>query len=159
MENCFLYDIATGHVLCAGKNLTQNLKNKTIDAASSIVSTNQQVRTALLKIQRACGQRFDLVAEGRDVGSIVFPDAALKFFLTASVPIRAQRWRADQEKKGNQFSLDEATNIISERDKRDSERSVAPLVKPEGAALIDNSKLNLQATVEHMIDFLRKKRA
>lgn len=145
----FVYD-ASGRILFDGQDLTPYLKKSDMDIAASIVSTNKTVRQALLAIQRACGKKLDLVVEGRDVGSVVFPEAQAKFFLTASVPVRARRWQDDQEKKGNRFSLDEAIEKITARDRRDMERDVAPLIKPHDAIEIDNSTIDLQKTVELM---------
>lgn len=151
----YTYD-NSGKILFDGQDLTPFLKTSEIDSASSIVSTNQNVRNALLKIQRLCGKKFDLVAEGRDVGSVVFPDADVKFFLTASTELRAQRWQQDQKKKGNEFSLDEAIEIINTRDQRDSSREVAPLVKPKDAFVIDNSEMSLEETLQKMVNFIKQ---
>lgn len=156
--NCdrFVYD-ASGRILFDGQNLTPFLKNSEMDSAASILSTNKTVRQALLAVQRSCGKKLDLVVEGRDVGSVVFPEAQVKFFLTASIPVRARRWQADQEKMGNRFSLDEAIEKISARDKRDMERDVAPLIKPHDAIEVDNSTVDLQETVELMKEFIIRK--
>jgi len=156
----FFYDCdasCSGRILFDGQDVTSRLKNVHIDAAASILSTNKVVRQALLQVQRLCGQKCDLVAEGRDVGSVVFPNADAKFFLTASVLVRAQRWQADQKKKGNSVSLDEAINVISVRDERDSNREVAPLIKPHGAIVVDNSDCDIEKTLEIIEQNLQKK--
>ena len=147
-----------GRVFFDGIDLTPFLKTSRIDAAASILSANQMVRTALLVIQRACGAIADIVTEGRDVGSVVFPHADVKFFLTADTSVRAERWKEHQKKKGNVFSLSEAIDNITARDKRDSERVCAPLIQPEGAILVDNSKLNLQETLDLMMKLIKKAR-
>jgi len=132
--------------------ITPFLKGSDIDEASSLLSAHPLVRKALLAMQHSFAQTFDLVAEGRDVGSVVFPNADHKFFLTASVEVRAKRWQADQKKKGNNFSLDEAVEKITERDTRDQNRKIAPLVKPEGATVIDNSALSFQQTLDRFTE-------
>ncbi|MCK5632854.1 (d)CMP kinase [bacterium] len=144
-------------ILFNGENITPFLKNSQIDRAASILSTNKLFRLELLKLQQTFTDKFDCVAEGRDVGSVVFPKAKFKFFLTAAVEIRAQRWKNDQEKKGNSFSLAEAIVIINERDTRDRNREVAPLVKPEGAFVIDNSDLTLQKTLDTIKNFIKNR--
>jgi len=145
-----------GKVFFDGTDLTPFLKTSCIDAAASILSMNRLVREALLRIGRACGATVDLVAEGRDVGSVVFPHAEVKFFLTADTSVRAERWKTQQEKKGNRFSLSEAIDNITARDKRDRERACAPLIKADDAILIDNSGLDLQETLAAMMRFIRK---
>jgi len=136
------------------KEITSFLKGSEIDEASSILSVNPLVRSALLTMQQAFGKKFDLVAEGRDVGSVVFPDADYRFFLTASVEVRAKRWEADQRKKGNNFSLDQAIEKITERDQRDRNRKIAPLVQPIGAIVIDNSELDFQQTLQRFAEVI-----
>lgn len=152
--NRFVYNYDAEHgekIFFDGNDITPFLKDSSIDALSSILSADKSVRGALLKIQRAFGKKLDLIVEGRDVGSVVFPDADFKFFLTASVQVRAKRWQLDQAKKGASFSLHEAIEKISERDERDRRRKIAPLVKPSGAIVIDNSDLDFQATLKRFI--------
>ena len=140
-------------------NVTSHLKSSGVDAAASILSTNGRVRTELLRVQRACAEKFDLVAEGRDVGSVVFPNADVKFFLTACVSVRAQRWRSDQKKRsGIDFSLDKAIQTITKRDERDRTRTIAPLICPKDAFVLDNSDLDLDGTLAKMVDVIQKKR-
>ncbi len=142
-----------------GCDLTPLLKTRDMDEPASIVSTNRDVRKMLLEIQRMCAEKHDIVAEGRDVGSVVFPQASCKFFLTASVGVRADRWKADRLRKRSTISRAQAIAIITERDKRDREREVAPLIKPADAVEIDNSDLNLSQTVQWMQNFILQKRA
>lgn len=150
----FVYD-QEGKIFFEGEDLTPFLKSGSMDSAASIISTNPVVREVLLHIQRACGTQFDLVAEGRDAGSVIFPQASCKFFLTASIPVRAQRWQADQERRGNIVSLEQAIEIIGMRDKRDSEREVAPLVKLADAVEIDNSNIDTLATILLMKTYIK----
>lgn len=151
----FVYE-ASGKIVFDGEDITPALKACCMDSAASIISTNPDVRILLLNIQRACAELFDLVAEGRDTGSVVFPQATVKFFLTASVHKRALWWQADQERRGNVVSVQEAVEIISARDKRDSERAVAPLVKPVGAVEIDTTGLELDQAIALMKSYIKK---
>lgn len=149
----YLYDHVHGEkILFDGQDITPFLKkNSKMDAAASILSTSKLARDALLDVQRSYGKQFDLVTEGRDAGSVVFPNADVKIFLTASLEVRAQRWRADQKKQGNHFSLKNSMDIISTRDERDQKREVAPLVKPSGAIVIDNSDIGREETLEVLV--------
>jgi len=143
-------------IIFEGENITPFLKTSFIDKGASIVSTNGMVRELLLEIQRVAAQRFNVVAEGRDTGSVVFPEADVKIFLSASLKVRAERWRQEQEKKGNPYSQEDAKNIIDDRDRRDKERAIAPLTIPDDAIFIDNSKLDIDQTLAKVIDLVRK---
>lgn len=140
----------------AGEYITPHLKMSEIDRASSLVSANQMVREQLLQFQRWYGQQYDVVAEGRDLGSVVFPDADYKFFLSASIKERACRWQADRARQGEQFSLEQSIEKVTVRDKRDQERAISPLKVSEDAIEIDNSDLSLDQTVEQMFAFIKK---
>ena len=136
------------------EDITIYLKDKFIDHVTSIVSVNKDVRTAVTAIQRAIAKGYDMVIDGRDVGSVVFPQAQVKFFVTASVAVRAERWRKDQERYGNHISLAQAITLISDRDERDRTRSIAPLVVPENAIIVDSSELTIQQVVEKMLEYV-----
>jgi len=137
-----------------GADITPHLKDRFIDKISSIISVNEQVRHAVTQIQRFIASEYNIVTDGRDVGSVVFFHAEVKFFVTASVSIRAQRWRKDQEKYGNHFSQEEAIAIITDRDERDKNRAIAPLIVPHNAVIIDTSELNKEETVEKMMTII-----
>jgi len=143
-------------ILFDGQNITPFLKTSFIDKGASLVSTNKMVRDLLLNVQRVAAQKFNLVAEGRDTGSVVFPEADIKIFLTASEKVRAERWRKEQEKRGNLFPEEDSLNIIKDRDKRDKERAVAPLVIPDDAIFVDNSKLTIDQTLSKILDLIKK---
>jgi len=154
----YSYDQQSGAIIFFdGINITPFLKNQVIDAAASIISKNKTVRLHLLKLQRLIAKQFDLVAEGRDIGTVIFPNADCKFFLTASLHIRAGRWQGDQAKKGNHFSLNESVEMVRSRDERDMNRDIAPLKKADDAFKIDNSNMDLAQTVQAMIDIVQKK--
>ena len=139
------------HVFFDNEDITSFLKERYIDTVSSLVSVNTFARQAIMHMQRAIAMKKNVVIDGRDVGSVVFPDADIKFFMTASIEVRAERWRKDQEKYGNYFSLDQAIASIAERDSRDENRSIAPLIVPQDAVVIDTSSLTIQQTVDVMI--------
>jgi len=142
------------HVFFDNKDITPYLKDKFMDQATSIVSVNADVRSAVTAMQRAIALRCNVITDGRDVGSVVFPQAQLKFFLTATVEVRADRWRRDQERYNNHFSLDEAIALITDRDERDKKRTIAPLIIPHDAIVIDSSKLTIEETVQLMMKYI-----
>ena len=143
------------HVLFEGTDITHFLKDKIFDTYSSILATNLDVREALRALQHALGKNVDLVVDGRDTGSVVFPDAQKKFYLTASPEVRAKRWQQMQQSLGNTVALDKAIETIKNRDKRDENRKIAPLIVPEDAITIDNSGLSIDQTIDRMLVHLK----
>ncbi len=137
-------------------DITPYLKDSFIDKITSITSTNVYVRHFVTQLQHTLAEHHDIVIDGRDVGSAVFPHAQVKFYLTASVEIRAQRWLQDQRKQGHHYTVQEAIEKIVDRDTRDKDRAVAPLIIPEGAIVIDNSECDLQQTFDMMVRAVNK---
>jgi len=152
-----LYRYATdgAQILYKNSDITENLKNPSMDQAASIISAVPIVRMLLLDYQRNFARHHSLVVDGRDCGSVVFPYAELKIFLTASVQVRAERWRNDLARKGQYFTEQDSIAFITERDKRDEERAIAPLIVPQGAIVIDNSTMSLQQTVEQIVALIQ----
>lgn len=146
-------------VLFEQEDITDSLKDSTIDTAASILSANEFVRQKVTDLQRMLAQEQDIVLDGRDAGTNVFPHADHKFYLTASDSVRAVRWQQTMAKKGVRFSLAEAMKNVAERDRRDKSRKVAPLKVPEDATIIDNSDDAIEQTVQEMYDCIRKKGA
>ncbi len=134
-----------------GKDVSREIRTPEISRGSSIVSAHPEVRAALLDLQRRIGNSTNCVAEGRDVGTVIFPDAQAKIYLDASLEERAQRRSAEFNSSGQQLSLEEVMNLISERDKNDSQRKTAPLRQAEDAIEINTSDL----TIEQVIAGLR----
>ncbi|MCL4229174.1 (d)CMP kinase [Candidatus Dependentiae bacterium] len=139
-----------------GTMLNALLKTPTIDQAASIISQNMDVRACLLAMQRSIAQEQDVVVDGRDCGSVVFPYAELKFFLTASPEIRAQRWQKDQEAQGIFMTIEQALHELQMRDDRDRSRPIAPLVIPSDAIIIDSSSMQIQEIVTGMVNAARR---
>ena len=129
------------------QDVTVLLRSEECAEAASRVATVSQLRAALLERQRAFRSPPGLVADGRDMGSVVFPDAALKIFLTASVEQRAQRRRNQLTKKGIDVDIDTLEAELAARDARDSGRSIAPLKLAPGAIKVDSSTLSIQEVV------------
>lgn len=153
----YCYDVKRKeHVFFKEQDITKYLKTRDGDDWSSRISRHPVIRAAIVTLQREIAQEQALVIDGRDCGSIVFPSADYKFFLTASVEVRAQRWIKDQERLGNHITVQEAEEAIRQRDDRDMHREHSPLVVPEGAIIIDNSSLSLERTIELMLTVILK---
>lgn len=139
----------------AGEDVTRELRAETTGEAASRVAAWQPVRTALLGRQRAFARAPGLVADGRDMGSIVFQDAGLKIFLTASAEERALRRYKQLKGKGLSGSLAALSAEIAERDRRDTTRAVAPLVAVPEAIVVDSTALSIEAVVGRVIELAR----
>lgn len=143
------------HIFFDTSDITPYLKDKRIDQAASLISIHHDVRHAITHMQHFIASTHDIVIDGRDVGSVIFPHAAYKFFVTARVEIRAQRWQKDQEKYDHHVSLQDAIALITERDDRDTNRPTAPLVIPENAIIVDTSDLSIEQTIQHMLTYIK----
>lgn len=142
-------------VFLNGQNITHLLATETTGNAASIVAAYPEVRAILLQKQKDFQQSPGLVADGRDMGSVVFPDAQFKVYLTASAEERASRRYKQLIEKGIDANLLQITREIEERDRRDSERATAPLMVPEGATYIDSSSLSIQQVIDAVIALVR----
>lgn len=146
-----------GRVLLDGDDITQPIRLPEVADAASRVARIGAVREALLTLQH--GARVDpgLVADGRDMGTVVFPDATLKIFLDASVEERAQRRYAQLKEQGADVSLPDLFSSLRERDERDRNRSVSPLVPAPDAVLIDSTAMSIEQVFERVLEEARKK--
>jgi cytidylate kinase len=133
------------------QDITTALKDASVDQAASIVSGNPAVRDSINQLQRTIAQKHDVVADGRDCGSVVFPHAEHKFFLTAPLHVRARRWQMQQQERGHFYTIQDAEQMLATRDTRDSNRTVAPLVVPLNAIVIDTSQMTIEETLDHIL--------
>ena len=129
-------------VLLDGEEVAAQIRTPEVSQMASKVSALRVVRSRMLELQRMMGKRGSVVAEGRDIGTVIFPEAEVKVFLDASVGERARRRYDELKAAGRVVDLDETRREIEERDKRDSERDVAPLRKADDALTIDSSSVN-----------------
>jgi cytidylate kinase len=136
------------------ENVTGEIRTEEAGAGASAVAQIPAVREALFERQRAFQQPPGLVADGRDMGTQVFPDAVLKVFLTASAEERARRRHKQLKDKGLDVSLAALSRDIEDRDKRDSERSVAPLRPAEDARILDSSGQSIEAVTKTVLDWV-----
>jgi CMP/dCMP kinase len=142
-------------VLLDGEDVSDLIRTPEMSELASVVSAIPEVRAALLNLQRTMGQAGGVVVEGRDIGSVVFPDAEAKFFLTASLERRAERRFAELASKPNAPTLRAVVSQVSERDRRDSERATAPLKRAPGAELMDSTDLTIDEVVERIVSSVR----
>lgn len=142
-------------VVVLGEDVTEAIRSREASLGASQVSQNPMVREALLEIQRGLGRRGGVVLEGRDIGSVVVPDAEAKFYLTASAEVRAERRRAELVAKGEQPALSEIVDEVNERDRRDTERPIAPLMQAEDAIVVDSSSMSIEEVVISMVKSVR----
>ena len=145
-----------GRIFLSGQDVTDPIHAEAVGNRASEVAKIPQVRAALLERQRAFRRAPGLVADGRDMGTVVFPDASLKVFLTASVGVRAQRRHKQLIDKGIHANLAALSRDLEERDARDAARAVAPLRPAEGAVLLDSSALTIDEVVDKVLMLFRK---
>jgi len=148
---------APGRVLLAGRDVTEALRTEPVSAATSRVAARPAVRHTLLERQRAFRRPPGLVADGRDMGSIVFPDAALKVFLTADVRTRAERRYKQLMEKGMYAKMSDVVEELERRDARDASRAVAPLRHYPDALFLDTSAITVDQSVQRVLDWWRER--
>ena len=147
------------HIILEGEEVTQVIRTEKIGNAASIVAALPAVRAALLSRQRAFREAPGLVADGRDMGTVIFPDAKFKYFLTASPAERAMRRLNQLKEQGINVTLSDLVKELEERDRRDQQRTVAPLKPAEDAVIIDTDCLNIDQVVEAILSDIDGKKA
>jgi cytidylate kinase len=145
------------HVLLEGRAVTEAIRTEAVGQSASRVAAWPAVRAALLERQRAFAVPPGLVADGRDMGTVVFPQAPLKIYLTASPEERARRRYNQLKQKGSNASLSALSREIAERDARDSSRATAPLVPAADAVVIDSTRLDIEAVLAQVIELGRQR--
>lgn len=149
----------TNQVLIEGEDVTEAIRTPKMSQGASLVSALPAVRQALLDLQRQLGKQGSVIAEGRDIGTVVFPHADLKIFLTARPEIRARRRHQEWLRKGIDDSYEDVLEALKERDARDENRQVAPLVPAPDSILIDSSKLSIELVVSRVLELADRVRA
>lgn len=152
MDICAKED--TMHVFIDGEDITQYLRISEVSSNVSRISAFQGVRNAMVKLQRKVAEKGNVVLDGRDIGTVVLPDADLKIFLTASVHTRALR--RYKELKDTDTTLERIEEEIKRRDNLDMTRKISPLRKADDAILLDNSDLTLEETADKIISYWKK---
>lgn len=145
------YNNGLTSVFIDGVNVTDKIRTPEVNSKVSDVSKIKDVRTQLVKMQQEFSKQNNLIVEGRDTTTVVFPNADLKIFLTADVKERSRRRHLEFQEKGVTINLDEVEKSISNRDKIDSGRSVSPLTKADDAIELDTTDLTVEQEIERII--------
>ena len=140
-----------------GANVTGELRGPAVSTAASVVSAIPAVRAWLLPVQRSIGEKGSVVAEGRDIGTKVFPSPAVKFFLEADATVRAERRHRELVAAGHSPKIEQTSAEMAGRDSRDRTRAVAPLVPADDAHHIDTSQLSAAEVVDRMMGIIAAK--
>ena len=146
-------------VLVDGADVTEQIRTAEVAQAASKVAVVAGVRTVLVSEQRRAAQRGGVVMEGRDIGTVVFPDAGLKIFLDAAVEVRAERRRLEHAQKSERLEFSEVLEEVHQRDRRDRERAVSPLVRAGDAVLVDNTAMGVEETARLIVLLAREREA
>lgn len=141
-----------------GRDVAGKIRTPEVSQMASKVSALKPVRDRMLELQRAMGRRGNVVAEGRDIGTVVFPQAEIKIFLDASAEERARRRYQEIKAAGGAADLAETLREIEERDKRDRERDIAPLRKAEDAWMIDSSNIDADGVAARVLAEIQKQK-
>jgi CMP/dCMP kinase len=150
-------DFRDGKIYLEKQDVTDKVRAEAVGIEASRIASDPAVRAALLQRQRAFRQSPGLVADGRDMGTIVFPDAVLKIFLTASVQVRAERRYKQLIGKGNSANLATLSRDLEQRDQRDAARAVAPLKPASDAAVLDSSSLTIEQVIAQVLTQYRER--
>ncbi len=156
IELSFVNNLETHHsdMHLNGENVEKEIRLMPVSSVVSKVSSIKEVREKMVDLQRQMGKRKGVVMDGRDIGSNVFPKAELKLFMTADPEVRARRRADEYSSKGQYFSLDEIKHSLHQRDQEDIHRKENPLIKAEGAVVLDNSELNREQQLEFVLKLI-----
>ena len=160
-EACKIADISIEYrdgeqvVLLNGENVNAYLRTEEVGNMASVTSVNAKVREKLVELQQKLAKTKDVVMDGRDIGTVVLPNAEVKVYLTASSLVRAQRRALELEAKGENTDLSKIEADIIERDNRDMTRAISPLKQAEDATLIDSSYMTIDEVVEAILNLVK----
>jgi len=153
----FHLEMPPGRVLLNGEDVTSVIRTMAVTNGSGAIANSRVVRQHLVDLQRAIAQGRNMVCEGRDQGTIVFPDAICKFFVVADPTERARRRQGEMARRGEVQPLDEVLRAQDERDRRDAARDIAPMVPAADAITLDSTRLTLEQVVERMEQEVRRR--
>ncbi len=139
------------------RDVSEEIRSSEVTEAASVIAQNPAIRAHLVGLQQSLARQGNIICEGRDQGTVAFPQAECKFFLGASPEVRARRRREELLDKGIELSLEEVLQQQTERDQRDSLRKVAPLQPADDAHLIDTSNLSIEEVVQQLEQIIREK--
>lgn len=144
-------------VLLCGEDVSDEIRSPEVSMAASAVSAIPEVRSFLFGLQKDMAKHNNVVMDGRDIGTVVLPDAQVKIFLTASPEVRAKRRCLELEQKGERVSYEDVLADIRQRDYNDTHREIAPLKQAEDAVLVDTSELTLEESVQTLTGLIRSR--
>jgi cytidylate kinase len=151
-------ELAGDRLLIGGRDVTGELRTPEISRLTSQLTALALVRDKMTPLQRRLAARGGVILEGRDTGTVVWPEAQVKFYLDADLDTRARRRQQELSSRGVTMDVAAVVADIAQRDRQDSERTLAPLRKPEGAAIVDTSGLSLEEVVERMLKLVEQVR-
>ena len=146
-----------GKIFLNGEEVTKRIRENDVNNLVSPISVLPTVRNKLLEVQRNIAKGKDVIMEGRDIGTVVFPNADVKIYLDATPEERARRRVLQNKEKGIECSYEKVLEGIKDRDKRDSTREIAPLKKAEDAIYVDSTNLNIEQVVDRIIEIINSK--
>ncbi|MCI6957497.1 MAG: (d)CMP kinase [Clostridiales bacterium] len=150
-------DDGVQHMIMNGMDVTEDIRSQEISQKASLISAHAVVREMLLDMQRDVAQRFNVIMDGRDIGTVVLPKATVKIFLTASAEVRARRRTDELLAKGQKVNFDTVLKEIRQRDYQDTHREIAPLKMARDSIKVDTSDMNLDQAVEAIREIILKK--
>ncbi len=145
-----------GKITVDGRDVSVEIRTPLADSISSVVSSRAPIREAMIALQREMAKRGGVVMEGRDIGTVVLPNADLKFYITASPEVRGERRHKERLQKGEESDLNQVIEAIRERDKRDSERKLSPLKPAIDAHIVDTTGLEILDVVDTVLREIEK---
>ena len=151
------YEDGAQHILLCGEDVSDAIRTPEIAKYASRVSAVPEVRQFLLETQRDMAKNGNILMDGRDIGTVILPDAPVKIFLTASAEARAQRRYLELHEKGQSITFDEVLHDIQQRDEQDMTRAVAPLKQAADAVLLDTSDISLEQSIEAVLRIIRER--
>ncbi len=140
-----------------GKNVSKEIRTLRVSALTSKIATIKEVREKLVSLQQEMGKKGGIIMDGRDIGSVVFPDAEVKLFVTADVEERTRRRHQELSERGQKISKEEVKKNLQERDIRDATREESPLVKTNDAIVIDTTELSREEQLQKALEIVREK--
>ena len=144
------------HMILNGADVTEEIRTPEMSRVASLISAQPAVRAFLLDLQRDMAKRYSVMMDGRDIGTVVLPDATVKIFLTAAPEARARRRWLEYQQKGMEVAFEDVLADVKQRDYQDTHRAAAPLKQAEDAVLLDTSDLNFEQSLAAMKKIIRK---
>lgn len=150
--------LAGGRVTVNGRDVTEDIRSPEVGALTSVLTALRPVRDKMTPLQRSMGLGGGVVFEGRDTGSVVFPEAEVKVYLDASLDERARRRQAELGRRGLEVDLDVVRAEVARRDEQDRGRALAPLVRPSGALVLDSTAMTIEAVIDRLVEAVERVR-